>query len=1007
MKHFLQSSLLHGVLTVVALFAAIAAHAEGNDTIFYETFDTQEAFDRWTVINVDTTSTTTWAYYKGVARILKDMSTPRKAQDDWLLSPAITLDASKTYQLSCYVKSGVNNKKENLRVTIGTATTPESQTQELMDIQNLTKADSRTFRVNFNVAASGTLHLGFHAYSAADQGRIELDSVAVVEMAAASSPAPVTDLTVQAGQEGKLEATLSFTTPTLTSNGDSLASLKSVDVYRSDSLIGSISTPELGSPTTYTDSTARQGYNTYKVVAVGDGGESEPTTVTVYVGEDLPSAVDSLTARRNADGDIVLRWQEPATSQNGGYLNRSQLSYTILLDGDTIAATLNKTYTYTVGQKAQQVYQFTVVPSVDFGTGKDTVANRIIAGTPLLPPYAESFDSAQTISGPWIQDDLLADFVWDVIHGASSTMGKDYDGTDGMLRGKAYYAFDGEQSRVMSPLFDLSKTQNPVLSFYLYRMKSDDVDLFGSINDSITVQVSVDGVNWSNVSEGRFSVFGDQSGWVRCEVPLSEYNGQTVELALLASLAKTEASHRYIYIDSVAIAEAGFSHDLAVRNFSASSKRVSIGDDTKFTVEVLNRSASSVADYQVVLRRDGVAVDSVDGSEVLPTEAISYEFTVKSTLDDTKKESYQWTAEVEYQADEVEANNQTEAIVWSVRQNDVPAPANLTAQLSGSSVSLAWDACTSEQAVQVDSVITTTDDFESYTPFIIDSIGGWTTIDADGGATLASAVIPNDYAHKGEPMAWMVFNTTLSGVVTEDHYDNVFESHSGVQYLMCTSNDDYYTPNDDWLISPELDGSEQTIKFYARTPNSASGADWLRVYYSTTDKHPDSFIQLGDDDHLPVWDYWNKEAYTYQLPAGAKYFAIRCVRCYLYCMVDDVTYNAANGSKKGRTLIGYNVYRDGQKLNAEPIATPDYTDSEAEMESEHVYTVTAVYAEGESGYSNEAAILVTGIGQLNAKTSEGRTAYYTIDGKKATEAHRGVAIIRMADGTVRKVVVGR
>lgn len=992
---------------MVALFAAVATHAEGSDTIFYETFDSQEAFNQWTVINVDTTSTTTWAYYKGVARILKDMSTPRKAQDDWLLSPAITLDASKTYQLSCYVKSGVNNKKENLRVTIGADTTPASQTQELLDIQNLTKADSRTFRVNFNVSSSGTLHLGFYAYSAADQGRIELDSVAVIEVAAASSPAPVTDLSAQAAAEGKLMATLSFTTPALTSNGDSLASLKSVDVYRSDSLIGSIASPEPATLTTYTDSTAQQGYNTYKVVAVNDGGESEPATVTIYVGEDLPSAVDSLTARRNADGDIVLRWQEPATSQNGGYLNRSQLSYTILLDGDTIAAAQNKTYTYAVGQKAQQAYQFAVVPSVSFGTGKDTVANRVIAGTPLLPPYAESFDSAQTTFGPWIQDDLQADFAWDVISGAASTMGKDYDGTDGMLHGKAYYAFDGEQSRVLSPLFNLSTMNNPVLSFYLYRLKSDDVDLFGPTNDSITVQVSVDGGDWTGLNEGRFAVFGDKSGWVRCEVPLEKYDGHTVEFALLASLAPTKASHRYIYIDSVAIAEAGFSHDLAVRNFNASSKRVSIGDDTKFTVEVLNRGANSATDYQVVLKRDGVAVDSVKGEEILPTEAIGYEFTVAATLDDAKKSSYLWAAEVEYQADEVETNNLTSQIAWSVRPNDVPAPANLTAQLNGTNVSLAWDACTSEQAVQVDTVITTTDDFESYTPFIIDSIGGWTTIDADGGATLASAVIPNDYAHKGEPMAWMVFNTTLSGVVTETHYDNVFESHSGVQYLMCTSNDDYYKANDDWLISPELDGREQTIKFYARTPNSASGADWLRVYYSTTDKHPDSFIQLGDDDHLPVWDYWNKDAYTYQLPAGAKYFAIRCVRCYLYCMVDDVTYNAANGSKKGRTLIGYNVYRDGQKLNADPISTPDYTDSEAEVESEHVYTVTAVYAEGESGYSNEAAILVTGIGQLSAKTSEGRTACYTIDGKKATEAHRGVAIVRMADGTVRKVVVGK
>lgn len=1005
MKHFLRKIAFRCVALGLMLVATITLSAESNDTIFYEPFDSQEAFDKWTVINVDETSTTTWSYYRGVARLLKDMSTPRKPQDDWLISPAIPLDASKNYQLSCYVKSGVFNAKENIKITLGTDVTAESQNDELLDIQNLTRADSRTFRTNFSVKSSGNFHLGFYAYSEANQGRIEIDSVAVVEVAAALSPAPVTNLVARAGANGALNAAISFTNPSLTANGQSLTSLSSVNIYRQDSLIGTILNPEPGTDTTFIDSAAVQGYNIYKVIAVSDGNESEARTAQVYVGEDVPAAVGSLVGRLTSSGNIKLTWQEPVATLNGGYLNKPQLKYAIVLGADTIASTSARDYTYTVGQQPQKVYQFRVIPSVGLGTGKDTLSNRVIAGEPLLPPYSESFANGTTTNAPWCQDDTQADFAWSTAKGTSTNLRKDYDGNGGMLLGSAYYASDGESSRVMSPLFNLSKCSNPVLSFYLYRNKREDVDIFGPTNDSLSVQVSLDGGDWATVNEGRFAIFGDANGWVKCEVPLQKYDGKTVQFALLATLAQTKASHRYIYVDSIAVSEAGFNHDLAVRSFTSTSKRVSIGEDTRFSLEVLNRGASTVSDYQVVLKRNGMAVDSISGKKVRPTETVGYEFTVKANLNDSRQEKSEWDAEVEYKDDEVAANNKTQQIAWSVRKNDVPTPANLSAQVNGTGVALTWDACLSEPAVVVDSVITITDDFEGYTPFIIDSIGAWTVIDGDGASTLATPVIPNDYPHKGEPMAWIVFNTTQSGVITENHFDNVFKSHSGVQYMMCSSNNDYYKANDDWLVSPKLDGRAQTISFFARTPSSASGADWLRVYYSSTDKNPDSFTLLGEEDHLPVWDYWNKDAYTYKLPEGAKYFAIRCVRCNLFCMVDDVTYNAANGSSEGRTLIGYNVYRDGKKLNAEPLANTDYADNEPSMNSEHVYTVTAVYAEGESDYSNEASATVTGIRQPSINSAEGKPVYYTLDGKKVSESYKGVAIVRMADGTIRKVMI--
>lgn len=983
-----------------------AAHAD-DVLLFEEQFDSQEDFDKWTVINVDETSTTTWTYYtskeNGVARILKDMSTPRKQQDDWLISPAISMDAAKTYRLSCYVKSGVNNKKENLKITIGDKATAEAQTTELLDINGLTRDESRIFSVNFNVSTTGTHHIGFYAYSEADQGRIELDSITITEVAASTAPAPVSSLTGTAGALGALEATLTFVTPDLTSDGSPLGSLDAIDIYRADDLIGSISDPEQGATLDYTDKEALQGMNTYKVVARNGSGESEAAEVSLYVGQDVPAAVNELVARRTADGKISLTWEAPAASVNDGYFNPDEVKYVVTYNGKEIATVAETAYDYAVEGEGQAIYSFTVVPEVEFGQGIGAESNRVIAGQAVQPAYEESFTGGAYSSYPWCQDDLAADFDWEIADAYDTGIEEDYDGNGGLLVGNANYAFNGEISRIMSPIFDLSKMENPVLSFYMYRVKEDDTDMYGYTTDSLTVQVSVDGGEWTDLNEARFGIFGETAGWVRCEVPLTKYEGKTVGFGLLASLGNGEASHRDIYVDKVAISEAGFANDLAVRAFSASSKRVSIGEDTKFSVEVLNRGAAAASGYRVVLRRDGEEYASEEGKTVLPTECCTYTFAVPAEISDTKRDSIAWDAMVEFDDDEVSENNVTATISWSVRENDVPSPTGLVASAAGSNTVLAWEECHSASPVTNSEVVTVTDDFESYEPFIIDNIGGWTVLDRDGGNTLSTAVIPVEYPHKGEPMAWQVFNTTEAGVITEEHYDNVFLSHSGVQYLMCASNDDYYQKNDDWLISPLLDGREQTISFYARTPNSASGADWLKVYYSTTDKHPDSFIQLGEDDHIAVWDFWNKDAYTFTLPEGAKYFAIRCVRSYLFCMVDDITYNADNGTRAGYELLGYNVYRDGEKINATVVTGNSYTDTYA-PDNNATYTVTAVYAEGESGFSNEARVQTSGINGTVSAEKAVPEAYYGIDGKNRSRIMPGLNIVRTSDGKTHKVI---
>ena len=53
------------------------------------------------------------------------------------------------------------------------------------------------------------------------------------------------------------------------------------------------------------------------------------------------------------------------------------------------------------------------------------------------------------------------------------------------------------------------------------------------------------------------------------------------------------------------------------------------------------------------------------------------------------------------------------------------------------------------------------------------------------------------------------------------------------------------------------------------------------------------------------------------------------------------------------TLIGYNIYRDGVKVNDTPVTDTKFTDK---VGGAHLYNVTAVYDKGEARFSNTAEV---------------------------------------------------
>ena len=89
--------------------------------------------------------------------------------------------------------------------------------------------------------------------------------------------------------------------------------------------------------------------------------------------------------------------------------------------------------------------------------------------------------------------------------------------------------------------------------------------------------------------------------------------------------------------------------------------------------------------------------------------------------------------------------------------------------------------------------------------------------------------------------------------------------------------------------------------------------------------------------------------------------------------------------------VKYNIYRDGVKLNAEPVGETRYTDATA-TDGEHSYVVTVVYDKGESAASNIVTLSVlSGISSVSVETVDNAPAY-NLAGQKVNDSFKGIVV---------------
>ncbi len=917
--------------------------------------------------------------------------------DDWCISPAVMLEAGNYYTYTVVVANNSGTYVETVEVKAGATPTAEGMTFDVIPATDVcTNGADMTLTGGFAPAETGKYYFGIHGISQADMFYLYVREYSISEGVNAMAPAKVSDVEIEVNPATYLEATLSFKAPTTNLVGETIETIDWIEVSRDGQEIHRISNPAPGAELKIIDIVSESATYNYSIVAHGNYGYGLPVELSAYVGVPVAAAVENAEVAETATpGEVTISWDAVTTAADGSSLASEFVTYTIIdKNGNVVAEGLTDcSYTYQAVTEDQDFVQYGIYAVTAGGMSDITATNMIPAGTPYELPFKESFNDGG-ISYIWGTESLGAE--WAIATNEQFTDVTDADQTGGFayMNGSTLDA----AADLFSGLIKLDATA-PAIKFAYYNIVGDDTN-------EIEVYVTCEGVK-TLVSTVVMNQDGAQEGWNTAFVSLKDYAGKNVYVTFRGIVKK----YIYTMIDNIVIDQLQ-DYDMQLVSVSGPAE-VHPDEEFAITADVINMGALPMADYTVELYNNGNLVATKEGVALETGEKATFSF--DQVLNITASESNVYTVTLVCELDENKEDNTLEYPVI-VLFNNYPAPTALKATKVNNGVNLTWNEPDTENGAPVAQI---TEDFESYDAFATDNIGDWTLVDEDNAATGGVQGVQFGDIIPGEtPVAYFVMNNT------EYAGNAAYLAHSGNQYLVSTF---LYDANNgasaDWLISPLLSGDAQTITFYAKS-FSGDYPETFKVLYSTTDTDITNFTEVAE--YANISTEWT--AYSFNVPAGTKYFAIECVSYDKFMLfIDDITYAPAGGEGIELSIVGYNVYRNGIKINDAPIAETSYFD--ADGTTSDFYCVTAVYTIGESvpsltvGVGGQVGVTdmiggVTAVKVVNRSivitNAQGNVAVYAADGKaiyseaaaktNTVTVTPGVYVVKAGE-TVTKVIV--
>ena len=943
---------------------------------YTQTFDNAASFDDLTVINANN-DFKEWEYQDGKATLQYNSN---EAADDWLILPGINMTEGMGYNIQFDAWSHIGNQyPERIEVKYGLAPTAEGMTDVIMNPTLLENKENEPIHFEYTVkpSATGIYYIGFHGISDPDQSKLFLDNINVTEKNLAVPVAP-TSLTVTPDPMGSNKTTVSLTAPDKDLAGKAVTALEKVEIIRGESVIKTFENPTPGEELTYVDEGASRGLTNYHAVAYTAAGRGEEAFTTVFVGINTPAPVPSVTVveSESKPGQVTLTWEVPTVDVDGNPINTDLITYEVVERNGIYTQNVIKSgikgtsYTYQAlpANENQKFLQWGVYSYTENGTKHDTRTDLKAIGKPYAAPFTESFANGEASSILSNQFEGV-DTNWILYTDEDKLGARAQDGDNGFSGFVS--ESQGDFAQLTLGKVSLDGIKNPALTFYLFNPTGS----LGAIDDLFEIDLYVDN-EWKPIYETTLASLVKQNQWNRIVVPLQEYAGKTVQVRFLTGII----NGGMILVDNVSIGE------LYKQNAAATAVTVpaQVKPNKEFDVEVTIENLGSEAfdNYSVTLFRGDNEIATLPGTKIEPSAETSVKFTDK--LGVASDDQVIYSAVLNADHDEYAADNQSRTATTTLVRSTLPAPDQLQTSVEKNTVTLTWN----EPDLSSLDKQEVTESFEDGTPWTIDDFAAWTFYDGDGAETYSFSGY--SFPGKNEKMAYQIFDSASDPFATETGFD----AASGSKYLIsfCSK----AGQNDDWAISPELSGNAQTVTLMASSFNVGGGFyhyyESFEVLYSTTGKGIDDFVLAGEAvDEVP--ETWTK--YSFNLPEGAKYFAIRCTSKDKYAfMVDDVTYSP-KPTITSDSFAGYNIYRDGVCLNETPVKETSYVDNMVDK-GDYTYVVTAVFGDEESNISNLATAIVTeplGSGVDAIFSDDEELVIYDLMGRRLTKPVKGVNII--------------
>ncbi|MBR1687862.1 MAG: choice-of-anchor J domain-containing protein [Prevotella sp.] len=933
-------------------------------------FDSQASFDEFTVIDANNDGGGTsrvnysgqWAWYSVATGARYRYSANRdNGGDDWLITPAIHLEAGNVYVFSFETRGNGTGYTEALEVKFGTAPTVEGMTTTLLEKFEFSTgtmtADFFTKEAEVTVTETGNYYFGIHEVSDAYEGQVFVRNVSVKVGPDPNAPGEVTNLEIVPEATGAAKATVKFTAPAVNLAGGDLTEISGVKIIRGartaiqpasdDELLADIRRVNIGQDFSFEDSyidEVPRSY-TYTIIPYSDTyGEGKAAQITEFIGLDQPMLqLDSPVLSKTESG-LKLKWDAPEPYHHGKVYFPEQLKYTVVNNNNVEVASFVGQTEWNVDIDTedgdQQLIYFAVDAENESGIGQSTWSNILTIGKPYEAPFVESFDG-NNISYPFAE---LYRSGSGVNYGYAG-IGFSSSSEDGScLFMQTYY---GDTLSFSTGKISLAGTTAPKLVYKLrYNSNSGGAYVFVKKADGTFDVIEATDLNTNT----------DFATWHTKKVDLSAYKDESSIQVVFAFADIYGYGYAQLFVDDI------FVGDLAPKDLAVELKapaKVTAGNKANVTVVVKNKGDETVDSYKLKLTAgDEELANLTIGKPLasLTNAEQTYEFTAPLL---STEESLEIKAEVTL-ADDGNTDDNVATAEVALEARTVPTVTDVAAQVEDDAVTLSWGEPSNE--VQAETV---TEDFETYAigASATGEIGEWGIYKASG--SYGYYVRPNGY----------------NSVTADGQF--LFS-----QWGSSTSND--------WLISPELSGNAQIIKFDVLPEGYDEGRERYQVLYSTTTNDAtDESVWTMVEEFREYGESWTTK--TASLPAGAKYFVIRHATSYDdagYFGLDNIVYEV--GGQSAGEVEKYRIYRDGELL-AETTAT-EFTDNELEFgENTYSYQITAVYTDGTESSPVTVSATATAIQSIIANGQP--FDVYAIDGRlvrqqtKSLNGLRGIYVI--------------